>query len=271
MGTDRHLKVPRCAPPLLKRQRFPRCPRIFFMSKLTKRDRFTLGIIGGLLVLSGTILPLNAANTRNISNSSPSVDRENHSNYIALSWNEIWEKIKRKKVAGGSRSNNLCLVSPNQLIDVNSQAKSIEEIWHQKPLFVWQSGKLKAVSLKDENRTYWQQEVNNTQTNLLYNGKPLQPGTTYTLVVFNPHETALKRIQVVAPDKHQKIAADLVEIENQLKSEGADREEIALEKADYFAKLQMWSDVIWELYSIPHPSDELKETLEQIRIHNFCQ
>ena len=126
------------------------------MSKLTKRDRFTLGVIGGLLVLSGTILPLNAANTqKNLHNSSLSIDRKNYSNYIALSWNEIWERIKRKKVAGGSRSDNVCLVSPSQLIDENSQVKSTEEIWHQKPLFVWQSGKLKAVALRDGNRTYW--------------------------------------------------------------------------------------------------------------------
>ena len=241
------------------------------MSKLKNPDKFTLGGIGGLLVLSGTILPLDAANTLNLSQSFPSIDRENYSNYIALSWNEIWERIKRKKVAGGSRGNNLCLVSPSQLIDIDSQANSIQEIWHQNPLFVWQSGKLEAVSLRDENQIYWQQEVEGTQTSIFYNGKPLEPGKTYKLVVFNPYETEIQNLQIVAPDRHQKIAADLTEIENQLKAEGADREKIAFKKADYFAELQMWSDVLWELYSIPNPSEELTKTLEQLNIHNFCQ
>lgn len=241
------------------------------MSKLEKLDKFTLGIIGGLLVLSGTILPLNAANSPNLSHSFSSLKRENYNNYIALSWSTIWQLIKRKKVAGGSRGNNLCLVSPSQLIDIDSQANSIKEIWHQNPLFVWQSGRLEAVSLRDENQIYWQQKVEATQTNLFYNGKPLQPGKTYKLVVFNPYETEIQNIQLVTPDKHQKIAADLAEIENQLKAEGADREKIALKKADYFAHLQMWSDVLWELYSVPNPSDELQETLAQLNIHNFCQ
>ena len=240
------------------------------MSKLTNSHKLAFGIIGVLLVLSGTILPLNAANTSNKSKFFPSVRSPNHSNYIALSWNGIWERIRRKKVAGGSRSDNLCIVSPNLLIDRESQANNIKEIWHQQPLFIWRSNKLKAVGLKDENSISWQQEVKATQTSLFYNGKPLKPGNTYTLVVFKPYETEFQNLQLVTPDRHQKIAADLAKIENQLKSEGANKEEIALQKADYFARLQMWSDVFWQLYSVPNPSDELKATLEEVNSHNFC-
>ena len=234
------------------------------MSKLEKLDKFKLGIIGGLFLLSATIFPLNASN-------SPNLSRANYNNYIALSWSTIWQLIKRKKVAGGSRGNNLCLISPSQLIDLDSQANSIKEIWHQNPLFVWQSGKLEAVSLRDENQIYWQQKVEAKQTNLFYNGKPLQLGKTYKLVVFNPYETEIQNLRLVTPHRHQKIAAELLEIENKLKVEGASREKIAIKKADYFAHLQMWSDVLWELYSVPNPSDELQETLEQLNLHNFCQ
>ncbi len=241
------------------------------MSKLKHSHKFALTIIGGLLVLSGTILPLDAANISNKSKSFSLVNSSNYSNYIALSWNGIWERIRRKRVAGGSRSDNLCLVSPSLLIDRDSRANTIESIWHPNPLFIWQSNKLEAVSLRDGNGVYWQQEVEATQTSLFYNGKPLQPGMTYTLVVFNPYETEIQNIQLVTPDKHQKIAADLAKIENQLKSKGANTEEIALKKADYFAELQMWSDVLWQLYSIPHPSDELKATLEQLKSHDFCR
>ena len=243
------------------------------MSKLTTLHKLTLGITGGLFILSGAILPLNAASVINPNPSVSAIYQKNYHNYLALSWSEIWEQIKRKKVAGGSRNGNLCLVSPSQLIDKNnnSQEDSIEEIWHQNPLFVWKSGKIKAVSLKNGNYIHWQQEVEANQTNLLYNGKPLEPGKTYKLVVFNPYETEIQKIQIVSPDKHQKIAIDLAKIENQLKSEGADREGIALKKAAYFAKLQMWSDVLWELNSIPTPSRELKVILEKVNTHNFCE
>ena len=239
------------------------------MSKLTKSDRFTLGTIGVSLVLLGTTLPVNAANTQNIHNSS-SVE-ENSSNHLALSWNGIWQRIKRRRVAGGSRGDNVCSSSPSQLRNVNSQTKSVEEIWHQNPLFAWESGKLEAVSLKEGNRIYWQQEVEATQNHLFYHGKPLQPGTTYTLVVFNPYETEIQKIQIVDRHKHQKIAADLAEIEDRLKSEGANKEEIAFKKADYFAQRQMWSDALWEIYSIPNPSDELKKILERSNTHNLCR
>ena len=234
------------------------------MSKPTKQNRFTLGTIGLSLVLLGTTLPLNAANIRNFS----TIDKENYSNHLALSWNGIWQRIKRRRMAGGSRGSNSCSSSPSQLMSVNSQTKSVEEIWHQNPLFAWESEKLKAVSLKEGNRVYWQQEVEATQNHLFYHGKPLQPGKTYTLVVFNPDETEIQKIQTVDRHKHQKIAADLAQIENKLTSEGADREEIAFKKADYFAQRQMWSDALWEIYSIPNPSDELKKILERSNTQN---
>lgn len=240
------------------------------MTKPTNSNQFTLGIIGILLTITGTILPLDAANTLNQSKYFPLVENTQYNSHIALSWQRIWSEIRRKKVAGGSRSDDLCLISPGLLIDLDSEANNIQEIWHQNPLFVWQSDNLKAVSLKDGDNIYWQQEVKATQTNLFYNGKPLQPGTTYKLVVFNPYETEIQSIQLVTPDKHQKIATDLANIEDKLKSESADKEEIALKKADYFAKLQMWSDVLWQLYSIPNPSDELKATLEELKTHDFC-
>ena len=137
------------------------------MSKLTNSNRFAVGMVGAILVLSGTMLPANAAKTYNQNNSVALIDRNNHNNYVALSWNGIWQKIKRKKVAGGSRSDSLCLVSPNLLIDKESQANKIKEIWHPNPLFVWRSPNLEALGIKDGDSIYWQQEVETTQTYLL--------------------------------------------------------------------------------------------------------
>lgn len=240
------------------------------MSKIKQVNKLSLSILGILLILLGTISPLGAANPLNIRKSSSSVDREKYHNYVTLSWSSIWKQIKRKRVAGVSRG-NFCLVSPTQMIDGDFQANNIEAIWHKNPLLAWQSGKPRTVSLRDGNRIYWQKKVETTQANLFYDGKPLQPGITYQLIIFNPQETEIKKIRLVSPERHSQIALDLAAIENQLKSKGVDREKIGLKKADYFTQLQMWSDALWELYSIPNPSDELKEILTQVNVQNFCK
>lgn len=240
------------------------------MSKVKQFNKFSLSILGILLVLFGAILPLEAANPLNLSKSSSSVDRENYRHYISLSWSSIWSQIKRKRVAGVSRG-NFCLVSPTQMIDGEPQANNIEAIWHKNPLFVWQLRKPQTVSLRDGNQIYWQKKVETNQANLVYDGKPLQPGTTYQLIIFNSQETEIKKIRLVSPEQHSQIALDLAEIENKLKSKGIDREKIGLKKADYFTQRQMWSDALWELYSIPNPSDELKEILTQVNAQNFCR
>lgn len=240
------------------------------MSKVKQVNKLSLGILGILLILLGTILPLEAANPLNSSNSSSSVYKKNYRKYITLSWSSIWAQIKRKRVAGVSRG-NFCLVSPIQMIDGDFQANNIEAIWHKNPLFAWQSGKPQTVSLRDGNHIYWQKKVESNQANLFYDGKPLQPGITYQLIIFNPQETEIKKIRLVSPEQHSKIALDLAAIENQLKSKGVDREKIGLKKADYFTQQQMWSDALWELYSIPNPSDELKEILTQVNAQNFCR
>lgn len=243
------------------------------MSNFLISRKLTLGILGGLCFLS-ELIPLSARGMiRDPHQSESRLNTSIKSNYIALSWSEIWHKLKRKKVAGGSRSGmgNLCLVSPNGLVNLespDSSANNRVEIWHQNPLFVWRSGELNKIVLKNDSDIYWEKEIEKSSTHLFYDGKPLQMGETYNLVVFAPFETEVYRLQVLASDKHQQIKADL--IETRLEAKNATQEEIALAKATYFIERQMWSDVLWELYSIPEPTGELKTTLDRVNNHNFC-
>jgi hypothetical protein len=48
-------------------------------------------------------------------------------------------------------------------------------------------------------------------------------------------------------------------------------EKMALEKANYFAEQELWSDALRELYSVPNPSAELKDAIAQIQAHDFCK
>lgn len=262
------------------------------MSNFPISRRLTQGILGGLCFLSELILPASGGAISNLPKSGKvkassvfskqtifdsDLNTTIEYNYIALSWNEIWHALKRKKVPGGSRSvmSNLCLVAPNGLVNLESSdngGNNRIEIWHQNPLFIWQSEALSKIVLKNEKNEsdiYWEKEIDTSSTYLFYDGKPLQIGETYKLIVFAPYETEIYRLQVLASNKHQQIEADLRK--TQLEGDNLTQEEIALAKASYFIEKQMWSDVLWELYSIPNPTDELKTTLQQVNSHNFCQ
>ena len=246
------------------------------MNSLKIPDKLTLGLCGALCLFWGTTLPLKAITLSNPHQSVSEVNTKIPNNYLALSWQQVWQQIKRKKVAGGSRGilNGFCLISPSRLVDLDSPEDStnqVVEIWHQNPLFMWKSepGKFKKIVLKNDDGFYWEQPIEATKNYLFYNGKPLEPGKNYKLVVFAPYETELYQIKVLSPKRHQQIARDLETI--QLEAKNANQEEIALAKADYFAQLQMHSDALWELYSLPNSSEGLKETLEQVNTDDFCQ
>lgn len=62
-------------------------------------------------------------------------------------------------------------------------------------------------------------------------------------------------------EDRDRISAELKELESKPN---------ALERINYFSQKQLWSDVLREIYSVPNPSPELKQTINQIQGHNFC-
>jgi hypothetical protein len=43
-----------------------------------------------------------------------------------------------------------------------------------------------------------------------------------------------------------------------------------IEKANHFARQELLSDALREIYSVPNPSPDLIQTFEQIQAHDFC-
>ena len=188
------------------------------------------------------------------------------------------EKPPVKRQPGGSRGFSICLISPDKIVNPNYGEVNNQENWSDRPLFTWQiqEGKVKKIEVYTEGneKSLWSQEIPQGETSVIYDGKqPLEAGKSYKLrmTVLAPVEIKIgSEFQIMDSEKRQKITDDLNVLEAKLKQKGANEEEIAIEKANYFAKQELWSDVLGELYSVPNPSENLIETIETIQEHDFC-
>ncbi len=171
--------------------------------------------------------------------------------------------VKPRK--GGSRG-DLCIISPDAPSDTRI-------IWSDRPLFAWQ-GKVKIIKVTDlnNNTVIFSKNVENTQQ-FTYTGEPLQPGQTYKLDIFLGEESAAAfvKFQIMESEERNSITAELKTLENKLQAKQSDpeaipavSEAIALAKANYFAKLGLWSDVLQQAYSVQKPSPELDRMLKEI-------
>jgi hypothetical protein len=170
--------------------------------------------------------------------------------------------VKPRK--GGSRG-DLCIISP----DASSDTRII---WSDRPLFLWH-GKIKKIKVTDisNNTVIFSENVENTQQ-YTYTGQPLQPGQTYKLDIFLGKSPAtFVEFQIMESEQRNSITAELKTLENQLQAERSNpeaipavTEAIALAKANYFAKLGLWSDVLQQAYSVQKPSPELDRMLKKI-------
>lgn len=70
--------------------------------------------------------------------------------------------------------------------------------------------------------------------------------------------------------KRDRITHELMQLEERLRKEEASTEKIALEKANYFAQQELWSDALREIYAVPHPSAELNRIIQQIPSVDYC-
>jgi hypothetical protein len=143
------------------------------------------------------------------------------------------------------------------------------EIWSDRPLFVWQ-GPFKRIELHsvDSNQRLWSQKVGG-QDSAVYDGEPLKRGQTYEWrLFFTPEEDndtqpfRIERFRVMDAQNYDRIQQDLQKLDEELKT--ATPEQIALQRAKYFAQKQLWSDALQEAYSVKNPSQELTKTLEDI-------
>jgi Domain of Unknown Function (DUF928) len=198
--------------------------------------------------------------------------------YLASSLGSILEQLRRRRRSGGSRG-DICAIAPANLVEPNSQTaqtqtEPIPKVWSDRPLFAWHNPRVSVrriqLFIQGNPEVLWSKNIASGETKVIYDGKPLQPGQSYEWQLFAPFSIKQPNFQVMAGQQRDRITDELTKLETQLKKQRASAEVIALEKANYFAQKELWSDALLQLYSVSNPSAELSEMIRQIQTHNFC-
>ncbi|GAB4203608.1 MAG: hypothetical protein Fur006_58080 [Coleofasciculaceae cyanobacterium] len=241
------------------------------MVKLT-RVQSTL-LVATLFTISLEALPIQAA----IRQQPQQLLTKNQGIYLANSVGNIVKTFRRKKTNGGGRPiSGLCAIAPVKLVDRDAKQeenREIQKVWSDRPLFLWnsQGGTVEKIELflEKSDTALWSREFPEGATSIIYDGKPLQPGQTYEWQLTAPFPQAQPLFRVMDSQEREEIKVGLKQLEEKFK--GASTEKIALEKANYFAEQELWSDALRELYSVPNPSAELRDAIAQIQAHDFCK
>ncbi|MBE9213006.1 DUF928 domain-containing protein [Plectonema cf. radiosum LEGE 06105] len=196
--------------------------------------------------------------------------------YLALSWGDIFNVFRRRKTPGGSRG-EICAILPQELENLDNGQKGTDEIWTDKPIFYWRGVGATQIDIKNsKGEIFATLKVKDGLTKIKYDSKPLQLGEYYRWQITAekvrgfPTKESVSYFKVMDSEKRDGITKNLKQLEATLKKEGATVEKIALGKADYFAKKEMWTDVLEQLYSVQNPSPQLVDTIKNIEGHNFC-
>lgn len=173
-------------------------------------------------------------------------------------YEDILNQLREQNNVGGTRG-DICLAAPPaRLLDVP------EAIWHANPLFIWQGGSAVRIELLEGGKVLWTKNLTPNDRIAVYDGEPLQPGRQYTwgLYLSDSSETPDKvtSFSILPKEERDRIAVDL----NQLQTSGDTPEQIALKRANYFAKKRLWADALQEIYSVQNPSEQLKKLGEEI-------
>ncbi len=196
-------------------------------------------------------------------------------------WEAIWELLQSRKEPTLASRRELCPITPGLL-----EAKNV--IWSDRPMFIWQ-GNVSSITIylydsfnaEREQQLLWSQTFTPQSpvgkfNYLAYTAEALKPGKSYDWEIVisserrdRPLGGGLKpnratrsgranryTFQVMASGERKRITADLRALETQVAAAGASEEEIALEKANYFAKKGLWSDALQQIYSTPNPSED---------------
>lgn len=233
-------------------------------------------------VMSATTLVLLLSGFQGISHNSLTTSHLVYSGLGASPQTAAWFRLPMpsppvERRPAGSRDGQLCLVTPS------STDGRVSTVWNSNPQFVWAEKFLEpgirgsveqiAVVLPDSKTVVWSQSVTAGNTlattipsdwrleQLTYKDTALQPGQTYQWVALDRHQRPLDSgvFQVMPLAKQQAISAKLIALEEAMANQGATAEDIAAEKAFYFAEQQLWSDALQVAFSVKDPSQALAE------------
>jgi len=190
----------------------------------------------------------------------------------------LWDRLFRPKEAKGGSRGEFCSIWPSKTDN------DLFFIWNTHPLFVWH-GNVKRIEFglpyyKYHNKKpLWSYDVRENEQSLLYSGPPLQVGQEYhfwaTYEVTKDGKTTTRYTETPIAfkimgdeDLRNSIEEQLAVMENQDSTVNA--EDIALQKAEYFANKGLYSDVIREIFLVNNPSPELASVIEKIRNEPRC-
>ena len=180
-------------------------------------------------------------------------------------WNKIFKPSRRDpeppiKPRKGSSRGPVCLISP----DAPGKTRII---WNTKPFFLWK-GDIKKIALGIYgSKEYLKTQIVTGSQKANYTGRPLEPGKTYRWSISlsevdTASYTMFVPFKIMSAPQRNRIGAELRLIERLYKDKGT--EKIALTKAKYFAEKGLWSDALQQAYSVPNPSPELSQMIEDI-------
>lgn len=229
-------------------------------------------LITSLIIATLSTLPIEAA----IRQEPSQLQRKTYSQFLALSWVDIWNRLRGRRTPKGGRG-EICAILPQELENLDNGQKGTDEIWTDKPMFYWRGVGVTQIDIKNsKGEVFATLKVKDGLTKIKYNGKPLQLGEYYGWQITAekdrgfPTKDSVSYFKVMDSEKRDGITKNLKELEASLKKKGDSVEKIALEKANYFANREMWTDALEHLYSVQKPSAQLMDIIRKIEGHNFC-
>jgi hypothetical protein len=213
-----------------------------------------------------------SSSQRQEENQPPSETRQSEQSTVLET---LWKLLRRKRENEPARS------SRGDICEITGLLEKENIIWSDRPLFIWLGTaphfKVRLYSPFNPDRdqeVIWSQTVTQKSAgaasghqSVAYTGEALQPGLIYDWELeMIDSSTRTRRIsfQIMNSEERERIAAHLAALEAELTARGATEEEIAIERAHYFAEQDLWSDALRELYSVENPSAALARESQNI-------
>ncbi|MGB3535265.1 MAG: hypothetical protein WBA13_17330 [Microcoleaceae cyanobacterium] len=191
------------------------------------------------------------------------------------------EPVPEEGGNGGSRGDGFCPISPYQFSEV-------EPILNNRPTFTWK-GNITQIEIREQNSqtVVWSQDIseeNRVNLNLqsddltplkLYQiavETALQPGQVYELYVSTNPPIDYRPIpfRILTTEERNAINQELQQLEQKLAAENITGDAAILQRADYFASQQLWSEFWQEVLSVETPSEDLKQLINQT-VNRLCR
>ena len=153
----------------------------------------------------------------------------------------------------GSSGDKVYAIAPSEIEGLNA-------IWRDRPLLIWE-GAIAQIEIIDAEtgESLWNQSVLSENRCMAYTGPSLQPGRSYEWRLCDQFDAVahLVSFQVLGSEDRERIAVELAVIEAAAKTSGATPEDIALQRAAYFAEQGLWAEVLQEAFSVENASTDL--------------